>query len=204
MIIAVEGPSAAGKTTWCRKAVDEFIGEYVPTGVEPDGSDPEHQARYWTGVNADRWSQAIELEHRAGLAVCDSDPLKLHYSWCLARIGADPISRFLHELASVREAMSRRQLGFADAILVTLPSEAVLRRQKDGDATRSRRTFELHARLRGPLEQWYRSMDRLRPGAVIWDLQATAVGDLSTTLRPDRRYDVELLDALVFELPRTG
>lgn len=100
--------------------------------------------------------------------------------------------------------MSRRRLGFADAILVTLPSEAVLRRQKDGDATRSRRTFELHARLRGPLEQWYRSMDHLRPGAVIWDLQATAVGDLSTTLRPDRRYDVELLDALVFELPRIG
>lgn len=44
-----------------------------------------------------------------------------------------------------------------------------------------------YGRLRGPLEQWYRSMDRLRPGAVIWDLKATAVGDLSTTLRPDRR-----------------
>lgn len=188
----VERPWTSSSASTCRQGLN-LTG--VPRSTK-QGTGP--------GVNADRWSQAIELEHRAGLAVCDSDPLKLHYSWCLARIGAAPISRFLHELASVREAMSRRQLGFADAILVTLPSEAVLRRQKDGDATRSRRTFELHARLRGPLEQWYRSMDRLRPGAVIWDLQATAVGDLSTTLRPDRRYDVELLDALVFELPRIG
>lgn len=204
VIVAVEGPSAAGKTTWCRAAAAEFVAEYVPTGKEPDGSDPEAQARYWTGVNADRWSQAIALERRAGVALCDSDPLKLHYSWCLARIGAAPVARFLHELVAVREAMRRRQLGFADAVFLTIPEEATLRRQKDGDTTRCRRAFELHVRLRGPLEEWYRTLDRLRPGAVVWELPPAGAGDFVSELRLDDRYDIHVLDALASELPPTG
>lgn len=204
MIVAVEGPSAAGKTTWCRAAATEFVAEYVPTGNEPDGRDPEAQARYWTGVNGDRWSQAIALERRAGVVLCDSDPLKLHYSWCLARIGEASATRFLAELGAVREAMRRRQIGFADAVFLTLPEEGVLRRQKNSDATRPRRTFELHVRLRGPLEEWYRTLDHLRPGSVVWGLPPTGVADLVPALQPDGRYDVDLLDALACRLPQTG
>ncbi|MDF2895322.1 MAG: hypothetical protein K0Q46_2108, partial [Rhodococcus erythropolis] len=90
MIVAVEGPSAAGKTTWCRTqlggqtAAEGFVAEYQPTGREPDGTDLDVQASYWATVNSKRWSQAEELESRTGIALCDSDPLKLHYSWCLA------------------------------------------------------------------------------------------------------------------------
>ncbi|MBF4567677.1 hypothetical protein ITJ57_02760 [Plantibacter sp. VKM Ac-2880] len=203
MIVAVEGPSAAGKTTWCRAAAAEFVAEYAPTGEEPDGSDPEAQARYWTGVNGDRWSQAIALERRVGVALCDSDPLKLHYSWCLARIGEAPVARFLHELAAVRAAMLRCQIGFADAVLLTLPDEPALRRQKNGDRTRSRRTFDLHVRLRGPLEEWYRTVDQLRPGTVIWELPRTGAEDLVPAVQDEDRYDVHLLDALASELPQT-
>lgn len=180
----------------------EFVAEYAPTGMEPDGADPDIQARYWTGVNVDRWSQAIALEGRSGVAVCDSDPLKLHYSWCLARIGAGPVSRFLHELAAVREAMNRRHIGFADVALVTLPDEAVLRRRKVGDATRSRRSFDLHVRLRDPLEEWYRTLDRLHPGTVVWDLPSSGLSELVPATSPDARYDVRVLDALATELPR--
>lgn len=201
MIVAVEGPSAAGKTTWCRSAALEFVAEYAPSGAEPDGSDAASQARYWTEVNSARWSQALGLEHRAGVAICDSDPMKLHYSWCLARVGAAPASRFAMELACVREEMSHEKLGFADVVLVTVPDEKTLRLQKAADRTRSRRSFELHAKLREPLIEWYQCLDRLKPQRVVWELPRDGVVSISETVPLAGRYDLRLLDALVAGLP---
>ena len=201
MIVGVEGPSAAGKTTWCRRVADRFVGEYEPTGREPVGDDLEVQARYWTKINADRWSEAIEVERMDGLALCDSDPLKLHYSWCLARIGAAPRSRFSQEHREVRRAMRQQRLGFVDAVVVGLPDEGTLRIQKDGDKTRTRSSFDLHLLLRTPLEEWYRGIDALDPGRVSWGFP-TALPDDFTSVGPRRdRYDVELLDALIQGLP---
>lgn len=94
VIVAVEGPSAAGKTTWCRQHASALVEEYAPTGVEPDGTDAADQAAYWIRVNSGRWRTALDLEARSGTVICDSDPLKLRYSWCLSRIGAAPWSRF--------------------------------------------------------------------------------------------------------------
>lgn len=201
MIVAVEGPSAAGKTTWCRSAVPEYVEEYQPTGVEPDGSDPVVQATYWTEVNADRWEQAIALEQRSGLAICDSDPLKLHYSWCLARVGAAPVSRFLSEFAAVGEAMRLKRIGFADTVLLSVPDEESLRLRKEGDLTRSRRSFELHVRLREPLEEWYETLERLRPGTVRRGPLPVGAEDLES-LQSEDRYDLEMLRAFASALPR--
>ena len=201
MIVAVEGPSAAGKTTWCRAAAAEFVPEYAPTGTEPDGSDAAGQARYWTDVNMARWSQALDLENRVAAAICDSDPMKLHYSWCLARVGAAPASRFAHELACVREAMRHKQLGFADVVLVTVPDEETLRLQKAGDPTRGRRSFELHAKLREPLIEWYQCLNGLRPGQVVWELPKDGVRSISGRAPGADRYNVGVLDALLGDLP---
>lgn len=82
VIVAVEGPTAAGKTTWCRKHASVFVEEYASTGVESDGTDATGQAAYWVGINSGRWRAAQDLEAQSGTAICDSDPLKLHYSWC--------------------------------------------------------------------------------------------------------------------------
>jgi hypothetical protein len=202
VIVAVEGPSAAGKTTWCRTAAVEFVAEYAPTGTEPDGSGAGRQARYWTDVNVARWSQALDLEDRARVALCDTDPMKLHYSWCLARAGAAPASRFPHEVARVREAMNNKQLGFADLVLVTVPNEETLRLQKVGDSTRSRRSFELHAKLREPLIEWYQCLNRLKPGQVVWKLPEDGIASISGAAPCAGRYDVSLLDSLVGELPK--
>lgn len=199
MILAVEGPSAAGKTTWCRMFGGRFVPEYQPTGHEPSGKDRQAQADYWVEVNSERWRSALRLEAENGVAVCDSDPLKLHYSWCLARIGAEPASRFEFEYARVRLAMTERRLGFADAVLMLSPDEETLRRQKAADATRGRRSFELHVRLRGPLREWYDHLETLSPGRVQHGpgakLQRRASADAAD------RYDVDLLDALVEALP---
>lgn len=200
MITAVEGPSAAGKTTWCRALGREFVPEYSPTGSEPDGDDRKAQAAYWVQVNAGRWKRALQLETSSAIAICDSDPLKLHYSWCLARIGADSWSRFEQEFAQVRWAMQQHRLGFVDTVFITVPEVPQLRRNKAADLTRTRRSFELHIQLREPLIEWYQHLEKLRPGSVRWQLPQGGLGVDAVVPRQDR-YDVEILDALVAELP---
>jgi hypothetical protein len=200
VIIAVEGPSAAGKTTWCRAAGRQFVAEYTPTGQEPDGSDAIAQAAYWASVNAGRWTQALALEDATGNAMCDSDPLKLHYSWCLAAVGVEPIARFENEFAAVRQMFAQRRLGFADVVLLSIPDTQQLVKQRDGDPTRRRRSFELHARLAAPLAEWYAAIDRLDPGRVLHGFPAEV--DIAAPAQPrPNRYDVNLLDSLRDELP---
>ena len=97
--------------------------------------------------------------------------------------------------------MSHKQLGFADVVLVTVPDEETLRLQKVGDPTRSRRSFELHAKLREPLIEWYQCLSRLRPDQVVWGLPSDGVGSISGTAPCPNRYDMRVLDALVRELP---
>lgn len=109
------------------------------------------QADYSVEVNASRWAAAQSVECTVGVAVCDSDPLTLHYSCCLARIGAGSVERWESELRAVRRAFDARRLGFADLVLVSVPELETLRMRKAGDPTRRRRSFERHVRLREPL-----------------------------------------------------
>ena len=65
-----------------------MVAEYVPTGREPDGSEPARQAAYWVEVNSSRWREALALEQDGNRVVlCDSDPLKSIYSSCLSALG---------------------------------------------------------------------------------------------------------------------
>ena len=200
VIVAVECPSAAGKTTWCRATGAPFVAEYARTGREPDESAHIEQARYLAEVNAGRWADALRAERETGTAVCDSDPLKLHYSWCLAAVGAAPIARFDREFAAVREMFAQRSLGFTDVVLLSIPEPAQLIRQRTGDRTRRRRHFDLHARLADPLAEWYAALDSLDPGRVVHGfpdrLDATAL----PSPRADR-HDLDLLNALTQALP---
>lgn len=202
MIVAVEGPSAAGKTTWCRRQPWPVVAEYVPTGREPDGVDEDQQGLYWVQINSGRWQQAVELEQNSRVVLCDSDPVKLHYSWCLARVGAAPWSRFLDELLYVRAAFASERLGFSDAVLVSIPPIQLLRKRREGDTTRQRRSFELHVRLAEPLREWYGALERVGPGRVLWSLPTTGV-PANLEERP-QRCDVDLLDRLVECLPGRG
>lgn len=198
MIVAVEGPSAAGKTTWCRRTAGRFVAEYAPTGREP--TDAEALARHRVRIGIGRWAAALQLQRSDGLGICDTDPVRLHHSWGMAALGLAPRAQFDRELAVVREAFRAGRLGLADAVLVALPDLETLRRQRDGDPTRRRRNFAAHVQLREPLEQWYRAVDRVDPGRVIWQLPADGLPTL-----PAPRADpcsLRLLDEIVAELPR--
>jgi hypothetical protein len=202
VIVAVEGPSAAGKTTWCGQQPWPVVAEYAPTGREPDGADKDRQAAYWVQVNSGRWQQALQLEKQNRVVLCDSDPLKLHYSWCLARIGVAPWSRFQHELRYVREALATARLGFTDMVLVSIPPLHVVRSHKATDTTRQRRSFDLHAKLGEPLREWYSAVELAEPGRVVWSWPTTGV-PITLGERP-QRCDPALLDRVIEYLPERG
>lgn len=197
MIVVAEGPSAAGKTTWCRRHADRFVGEYSPTGDEPDASRPVERADFWVALNSRRWSGALDIE-RAGIAICDGDPLKLHFSWTLARAGIGRVDDFEVERDAARRAISVGALGIADLMCVSIPSAQELRRQRDSDSTRGRRNFERHVLLREPLREWYQALESVAPQRVRWELPERVPDPMPTAAD---RTDVGLFDALIAALP---
>lgn len=203
MIVVVEGPSGTGKTTWVaahhRPAA---IWEYKSQGTEPDrGSDPDGAARFWAEANARRWQQALEAESEHGMAVCDTDPFKLHYVWCLWCLGEATTSAWMTEARINHEKFGAGRLGLADLILCDIPDANVLRSRREGNNSRVRRKFDLHARLAEPLRQWYSTIEALDPGRVRWVLPPDgSITDLPPP-RPDRS-DPNLFDKLLDTLPR--
>lgn len=180
MLIVVEGISAAGKTTWCNKhAASLMIPETGRCHGAPDRVlDPVGAARFWVEQGARRWTAALEMERSRGIAVCDTDPLKLHYIWTLWQIGAACERSWQEECAATRKAIRDGQLGFADTYLVKPISPWLARQQRDSDPTRSRRNFDLHVKLHNPLITWYRTLDKVLPGAVIWNFPDNGLASL--------------------------
>jgi len=170
--VVVEGVSAAGKTTWCRKYFPDCT---IPeTGTCPEApdrlEDVSGAARFWARKNAERWTAAQMMERAGGLAVCDTDPLKLHYVWSLWQIGKVPKLVWEAECVAVRDEVAGGRLGFADIYLVKEIEPSLALQQRNADDTRSRRNFELHILLEPAVIAWYLALERLLPGRVIWGL----------------------------------
>jgi len=194
VIIVVEGPSASGKTTWIQThALDGVVAESAPVVDPPE--EASAAARFWAENGARRWEHAIATEQRAGVAVCDTDPLKLHYSWSLWRIGAGSSQVFRRQVDAYREMMGGHRVGFSDAYFVSIPDPEELELRRTGDPGRRRRNFALHARLGEPLREWYAALEEVRPGSVCWGFPDKGVGQQVDSGRP--RYDVEAYDALI-------
>jgi hypothetical protein len=177
MIIVVEGPSAAGKTTWAARFAPELVvSESRP--MHPPPSESAAAARYWADLGSDRWVEAERIERQHGIAVCDTDPLKLHYAWSLWRIGELDEADLRRQIVAYREAVAEGRLGFADRYYVEIPAADVLAERKARDASRGRRNFALHVRLGDPMQEWYGAIEELRPGSVVWSYPARLPGRL--------------------------
>jgi hypothetical protein len=202
VIIVVEGPSAAGKTTWitahCPPTM--VIGE-APGGPAPDRDlDPAGAAAHWAKISAERWQAAHRAEHRTGTAVCDTDPLKLHYVWSLWRAGHTSRRQWHAELNATRELFAQHRLGIADLFLIEIPDPATLAARCQADTTRRRHNFDLHRQLAGPLRDWYQALEQLDPPRVRWELPVTRIP--GTALGPRRnRTGTDTFDALISQLP---
>jgi hypothetical protein len=206
MIVVVEGPSAAGKTTWTARHCDPAVIVTETTAAEaaaaPDQREsPQAAAEFWVRLNSARWERAQRVEEASGVAVCDSDPFKLHYPWTLWRTGNAGRHDWTTALEASRPAFAAGRLGLADLIMVTIPARDTLIRRRDGDQSRLRRNFGLHIQLAAALAEWYRAIEGLDPARVIWRLPPEG---LPGNLPPrEPRSGSQLLDALLARLPAT-
>lgn len=202
MIIVVEGISAAGKTTWCRSNVSQYlVPETFPADRKTQPEKGLATAQYWTDWNAKRWNDALAMEEVKGRAVCDTDPLKLHYSWCLLQIGVTDKSQWELQLQTTRQAVLERKLGFADAYFVKIIDPVVAKRQSDADTSRLRNHFDLHVQLQPALIRWYMHLDEVLGGRVHWKLPDSAP-HFNAIAPNDLRHDVEAFDAFIASLDK--
>jgi hypothetical protein len=159
--------------------------------------DPIGAARFWVEQGERRWLAACAIERSKGYAVCDTDPLKLHYVWSLWQIGVARERYWQAECAATRDAIANGRLGFADTYLVKRIDTQLARQQRDADPTRSRRNFELHVKLHERLVAWYRVMEKVLPGAVIWNLPDDGLAGLSERGNPASRSSVQTFDQMI-------
>lgn len=202
MIIVIEGISASGKTSWCtRHAPQHLVPEQGRVEHAPDAAeDPVAAAFFWTELNVRRWKAALAMEAETGTAVCDTDPLKLHYSWCRWQIGVGTKAEWAEASAALRAAIDCGSIGFADRYFVRDLSPAQARLQKEQDLARSRRNFELHARMRRPLIAWYEALEAARPGSVEFRFPARLPDPVSS----DERYGLAAFDRMMELLDAAG
>ncbi|PTW44170.1 hypothetical protein C8J25_1115 [Sphingomonas faeni] len=201
MIVVVEGISASGKSTWCaRHGGSHVVPENGRLAAAPDRvADPAGAAAFWAERNIDRWQAALAVEHSTGHALCDTDPLKLHYVWCLWRIGEASERDWSLELAATRQTIADGRIGFADRYLVADTDVEAARRQAIADPRRRRRNFDIHARLRPALLEWYAALDVVLPGRVQFGLPA----NLSVGRTAGQRYDIATFDEIIARLPQS-
>ena len=199
MIVVVEGISASGKSTWCaRHGGSHVVPENGRIAGAPDrAADPAGAAAFWAERNIDRRQAALAVERATSHAVCDTDPLKLHFVWCLWRIAEASDRDWSLELAATRQTIADGRIGFADRYLVADTDVETARLQAMTDARRRRRNFDLHARLRPALLEWYTALDLVLPGRVRFGLPASMPA--RTVVR--QRHDLAAFDALVVRLP---
>ena len=202
VIVVVEGPSGAGKTTWARK----HGGAHALLESLPDHSvvpgDEDAAARFWVERNVRRWQEVNEREFRDGLVVVDTDPFKLHYTWTLYRSGVATRRQWELERDVAREAFATGRFGIADLIYVSDVGEETLRARREADTTRTRRNFERHVRLRDSLLRWYEFIDGLEPGRVIFGLPDEGIAPEKLALGPRyERSGAALFDALMNAMP---
>jgi len=201
VIIVVEGPSGAGRTTWCRT----HAGANALLEPLPDHStvpnEPEAAARFWVERNVARWEAILAREARDGLVVVDTDPFKLHFVWTLLRSGQISELEWTMQRDAARDAFASGRYALADVFLVSDVDVATLRARRDADPSRTRTNFERHVLLRDSLLRWYRAIDRLEPGRVDFGLPAEGITpELIARGKRARRSGRELFDELIKEL----
>jgi hypothetical protein len=144
---------------------------------------------------------ARAMERSSSIAVCDTDPLKLHYVWSLWQIGVASERYWREQCVATRDAITNARLGFADIYLVKRIDPLLARQQRGADLTRSRRNFELHVKLHDPLLAWYRTIEKVLPRSVTWNLPDNGLAILAGRGNPPNRSSIAIFDQMVGLLP---
>jgi hypothetical protein len=198
MIVAIEGPSAAGKTTWCRSHFPHTCVEAAPENIAaPDlFADPAEVGQFWVNHAVENWQRALAIEREHGIAFCDGDPFHLDYSWALWKSGALSSELFEVESELYRVAFEAKQIGFVDHVLwLEVPVEE-LRRRASADDSRRRKRHEMYLALVPWMKAWFHERERILPGSVRALTDGLRVEELGSKF-VSQRYDTALMDQLV-------
>lgn len=191
VIVVVEGPSAAGKTTWCMRHAVGFL-------PEPGRWPIDEVLRY----QRERWRLAVSADSRGELVVLDGDPFKLYFSWASLRAGALTEPDWAAAVAVARGSFAAGDLGLADLVLYSDPGGDELRRRKEGDSTRSRRNFVRNTAMRSSFGLWFEAVSQLDTDRVLWEHPSAGLGEphLAVGRRPERS-SLTTFDTLLESLP---
>jgi len=202
MIVVMEGPSAVGKTTWCRAHCPEVFVEEAPENIQAPSiaSDPAEVAEFWVNFNAGLWEAGLEMERKRGVAVFDSDPFHLFFSWALWKVGFMTSALFEKELALYRRAIEQQRIGFADYIVWREAPLEELRRRAEGDSTRGRRRHEVYLSLIPWMKSWFAARERVLPGSLLSWSPEFRLEDVGTSHALPHRYDPTILDRMILAL----
>jgi hypothetical protein len=205
MILTVEGPSAAGKTTWVYEHFDQaLINDELRIESAPGReASPKEVASFWAKISKERWSAVSAQEAETGMVVCDSDPFKLHYVWSLWRIGKVGDDRWRAEMLATRKLFADNELGISDLMLVYIPNKTVLESHARSDPSRSRLNFKLHAQLSEPLREWYEAIQQVDPIRVLWEFPQDGIDGFKAMGARKARSGTELFDKIMDNLPAT-
>jgi hypothetical protein len=195
MIIVIEGPSAVGKTSLLHTfPSSQVVGEEwealgIPRGSGPENPQSKEAQTFWISLQIRRWQKLLEIEASSGNTYADTDPVKLYYNFALARSGHMEREIFEEGFAQTEQAFAQGLLGFADHVIVLSAPPDVLRQRKNGDSTRRRSNFGLHARLGSLIEEYYTVIEHLRPGTVHFldasrDIKSERLSALISKLTP--------------------
>ena len=103
--------------------------------------------------------------------------------------------------AAARAAFAAERYALADIFLVADVDAGTRRVRRAADATRTRRNFEVHAKLHDTIIAWYRAIDRLEPGRVVFGLPPEGITpELLAHGKRERRSGLDLFDRLMREL----
>ena len=131
----------------------------------------------------------LNVEDSHGYALCDTDPLKLHYDYCRPRAGVVAWSLFDAGIEACRLAIAERRLGIADLTLCESPGHRRPRLTANGA------TQLAHDAASTSTE---RSDRRCTTGTARWKHSIPAASDGASRpaaphADPRDRYNVELL-----------
>lgn len=162
-IVGVQGPSAAGKSTLAGRLAAELRGTVVHELAESADwapatlvGVPSHEQellvnrRVFLDYECRRWARAISLAVTRP-AVFDTEWIGqllwglydldvTHPAWSRKSLAASILGMY-------RERVASRALGCCDAIVLLDPAADLVRQQRDGDTTRTRRNFERNLRV---------------------------------------------------------
>lgn len=204
MIIAIEGPSAVGRSTWCRAHGPQSWIEEAPQNIAaPDlYTDPLAVVEFWVKHNIARWQNALSIEREHGIVLSDGEPFNLRFSWSAWKAGEIGRALFDAEFPLYRRAVESHQIGFADiAFWMDAPLE-VLRQRAAGDTSRRRKRYEMYLRLIPWMRAWMEAKNSVVPGSLREWSERIRIEDFRVGTISAWRYDRVVLDEMMEKLHR--